>query len=97
MMMESHDLQGFLGDCSFKVRAYDHLGMSILNNKPIKGVHTSMKTHWRDNNHQITMYLIKVIARAENSFHLRIKESLLIKRDRPVLNNNIYSTPLYLF
>ena len=81
----------------FKVRSYDHLGMSISTNKPIKGVQTSMKTHWRENNHHITMDSIKVIARAENSFHLRIKESLLIKRDRPVLNNNIYSTPLYLF
>ena len=28
---------------------------------------------------------------------LKIKESLLIKRDRPDLNKNIYSTPLYLF
>ena len=81
----------------FKVRAYDHLGMSILTNKKIKGVDTSMKTHWRSSSHHITMDSLKVIARDENSFHLRIKESLLIKRDKPVLNNNIYSTPLYLF
>ena len=81
----------------FKVRAYDHLGLSIFTEKPIKGVDTAMKSHCRENNHNITMESIKVIARDENSFHLRIKESLLIKRDKPVLNNNVYSTPLLLF
>ena len=81
----------------FKVRAYDHLGLSILTGKPIKGVDTALKTHCRDNGHNVTIDNIEVIAREENSFHLRIKESLLIKRDKPQLNNNVYSTPLMLF
>ena len=81
----------------FKVRAYDHVGLSFLTGKPIKGVDTAMKTHCRDNNHHISMDTISIIAREENSFHLRIKESLLIKRDKPSLNNNVYSTPLLLF
>ena len=81
----------------FKVRSYDHMGLSILTNKPIKGVDTAMKTHWRSKNHHIIMDSISVIDRDKNSFHLRIKESLLIKRDQPILNNNVYSTPLYLF
>ena len=86
-----------LSERHFKVRAFDHLGLSIYTNNPIKGVETSMKTHWRNYNHHNSMDSISVIAREENSFHLRIKESLLIKRDKPVLNNNVYSTPLYLF
>ena len=81
----------------FKVRAYDHLGISIFTGKPIKGVDTAMKTHCRDENHHISTDSLSILAREENSFHLRIKESLLIKRDRPVLNNNVYSTPLMLF
>ena len=81
----------------FKVRAFDHLGLSIFTGKPIKGVDTAIKTHCRQENHKVTMDDISIIARAKNSFHLRIKESLLIKRDKPSLNNNIYSTPLSLF
>ena len=81
----------------FKVRAFDHLGMSIHTGKSIKGVDTAMKSHCRQHNHKITIDDFDVIARDQNPFHLRIKESLLIKRDKPVLNNNIYLTPLHLF
>ena len=86
-----------LAERHYKVRAYDHLGLSIYTNKPIIGVPTAMKTHWRKSKHHITMDSISVLTREEKSFHLRIKESLLIKRDKPILNNNLYSTPLYLF
>ena len=80
-----------------KVRSYDHMGMSYLTGKPIKGVDTAMKSHCRTHNHYITMDSISILTRESNSFHLKIKESLLIKRDRPILNNNVYSTPLMLF
>ena len=86
-----------LTECHLKVRAYDHMGMSIFTEKPIKGVNTSMKSHWREKNHSITMDSFSILSRENNSFYLRIKESLLIKRDKPVLNSNIYSTPLMLF
>ena len=80
-----------------KVRFFDHLGLSIYTGKPIKGVETAMKKHCHDENHEISVHSFTTIAREENSFKLRIKESLLIKRDTPKLNNNLYSTPLYLF
>ena len=80
-----------------KVRAYDHLGLSYLTEKPIKGVDTAMKSHCRQKGHSISWDNLMVIAREENSFHLHIKESLLIKRDKPFLNKQLYSTPLYLF
>ena len=86
-----------LAERHLRVRACDHLGLSILTGKPIKGVDTSMKSHWRENKHQIKWDSFEIIAREEDGFKLRIKESLLINRDKPVLNNNLYSTPLHLF
>ena len=38
-----------------------------------------------------------VLASETNNFRLLIKESLLIKRDKPVLNHTIKSFPLKLF
>ena len=39
----------------------------------------------------------KVFASSNSEFHLKIKESLLILRDQPILNRNKASLPLYLF
>ena len=39
----------------------------------------------------------KVLASSNSEFHLKIKESLLISRDQPILNKNEVSLPLYLF
>ena len=80
-----------------KVRFYDHLGVSIYTERPIIGTETAMKKHCREENHAISHESFTTLTRDENPFYLKIKESLLIKRDKPKLNNNIYSTPLYLF
>ena len=84
-------------DRHLKVRAYDHLGLSYLKKKPIKGVDTSMKTHCRENDHVATWDDVSIVGRDECSWRLRIKESLTIKRDQPLLNKMVYSTPLLLF
>ena len=39
----------------------------------------------------------KILASNNSKFHLKIKESLLIARDKPELNRNKKSLPLYLF
>ena len=39
----------------------------------------------------------KVLACSNSEFHLKIKESLLISRDEPILNRNEASLPIYLF
>ena len=39
----------------------------------------------------------KVLASSNSEFHLKIKESLLISRDQPILNRNESLLPLYLF
>ena len=38
-----------------------------------------------------------ILLKENSKFELRLKESLLIKRDKPELNRNIYSYPLELF
>ena len=40
---------------------------------------------------------ITILANGNNKFVLEIKESMLIKRDRPILNKNISSAKLFLF
>ena len=39
----------------------------------------------------------KILVNSDSEFHLRIKESLLILRDKPELKSNEKSLPLYLF
>ena len=39
----------------------------------------------------------KVLASSNPELHLKIKESLLISRDQPILNKHEASLPLYLF
>ena len=39
----------------------------------------------------------KVLVSSNSEFHLKIKESLAILRDQPILNKNEASLPLYLF
>ena len=79
-----------------KVRWNEHLGISPLTGKNIVGVQSDIRDHsklcasakWEN---------FEVIARDDNRFHLRVKESLLISRDLPGLNKDKYSTPLFLF
>ena len=39
----------------------------------------------------------KVLASSNSELHLKIKESILISRDQPILNKDEASLPLYLF
>ena len=45
----------------------------------------------------VTFDDFKVFACSNSEFHLKIKESLLISHDQPILNKNEASLPLYLF
>jgi len=58
---------------------------------------SAVKDHMLVCNHQVTFEDFPVLATANNNFKLEIKESLLISRDKPILNRNISSLPLYLF
>ena len=47
--------------------------------------------------HVVSLEDFKILASSTSEFHLKMKESLLIARDKPELNRNEKSLPLYLF
>ena len=82
----------------FHIRASEHLGITPLTGKRVVNPKKSaINDHILFENHECSYDDFSIIARENNRFKLRIKESLLIKRDKPDLNRNIYSFPLELF
>ena len=47
--------------------------------------------------HKVSFNNFSIILKESNLFKLQSKESLLISRDKPILNKSIYSFPLELF
>lgn len=79
-------------------RVCEHLGISSLTGKLLSKVNESaVSQHKRDTGHQISFNDFSVLSHDTNDFFLLIKESLLISRDKPALNNNVSSIPLSLF
>ena len=77
----------------FFVGTSEHLGMTRLTRKRVKNPKKSaIFDHILLNDHDFAILLKK-----NNRFKLHLKESLLIKRDKPELNRNIYRYPLELF
>ena len=74
----------------FKVRVGEHSGISPLTNKRPK---SKTSTAVKDS----TLICDQLLFSINSEFHLKIKESLLISRDQPVLNKNEASLPLHLF
>ena len=82
----------------FKVRVGEHSGISPLTNKRFKSrKSTAVKDHMLICDQPVSFDDFKVLASSNSEFHLKIKESLLISRDQPVLNKNEASLPLHLF
>ena len=82
----------------FFTRAAEHMGISNLTSKRVKNVKESaVSDHLLQCNCAIDFDHFDVLASDTNRFRLLIKESLLIKRDRPVLNRTVKSFPLKLF
>ena len=68
------------------------------NTKPDTTVATSVTRHCHGaNDHTNYLSRFQIVGQGHNDFFLRIKESLLIHKDRPSLNKDEYSTPLYPF
>ena len=81
-----------------KVRVSEHQGVSLQTGKHLKGtLSTSVSNHMLDCNHIVAWDDFKVLDRESNHWLLEIKESLFIKRDRPLFSKNIYSEELFLF
>ena len=84
------------------VRSLEHLGVSIhTGNKytvnPKNSNNTAVLKHIQECKCEASLDDFQIIGSASNDYHLKIKESLLIQKDNPIINLSVKSTPLYLF
>ena len=85
-------------DVILKLELVNNSGISPLTNKRSKSKRsTAVKDHMLMWDQPVSFDDSKVLASSNSEFHLKIKESLLISRDQPILNRNEASLPLYLF
>ena len=74
------------------------MGISNFTSKCVKNVKESaFSDHLLQCDCAVDFDHFDVLASDTNSFRLPIKESLLMKRDKPVLNRTVKSFPLKLF
>ena len=87
----------------FVVRANEHLGLSLRTGKkytynPNNGNNSIILDHLHQSEEcNGNLDNFEIIGKANNDYFLRIKESLLIKKFKPLLNSKDKSIPLYLF
>ena len=85
-------------DRLLKVRSAEHIGISPLTFKKTKpSKESAIRDHLLNCNNIPSFEEFTILTNGNNKFVLEIKESLLIKRDRPILNKNISSAKLFLF
>ncbi len=58
---------------------------------------SAVLTHHHFSKHTISDADFTILTSSNSKFDLEMRESLLISKFKPILNNNISSTPLYLF
>ena len=79
-------------------RVGKHVGVSPLTGKKSKVQKVgSSKDHMLFCDHIVSINDFKILAASDSDFHVKVKESLLISRDEPILNKNETSLLLYLF
>ena len=82
----------------FFTRVAEHMGVSNLTGKRLKNIKDSaVSDHLLQCNCTIDFDHFDILATDVSKFNLLVKESLLIKRDNPVLNRTTKSFPLELF
>ena len=80
------------------VRTLEHLGITPLTQKRVKNPKKSaIMDHILLEGHNATYDDFSILIPENNQFKLHLKESLLIKRDKPELNRNIYTHRSELF
>ena len=92
--------ESYYGECvrHLAVRSREHIGISPLTNKRVEPRKDSAVCHHLLNrNYSPTLEDFSVLCHQNKKYLLDLKESLLIMRDRPSLNRNVRSAPLYLF
>ena len=80
------------------VRVGEHSGvLPLTGKKSMSKKSTAVKDHMLFCDHVVSIDDFKILATSDSNFHVKVKESLLISRDEPILNKNETSLPLYLF
>ena len=80
------------------LRVGERSGVSPLTGKKSKSKKsTAVKDHMLSCDHIVSIADFKILATGDSGFHVKVKESLLISCDEPILNKNETSLPLYLF
>ena len=75
-----------------KVRIGEHLGVSVLTGKRVKGDNNSARReHHLFCNHSSFFDNFFILASNNNDFKVTLMESLLINKDHPPLNKNRHS------
>ena len=110
MLLSGHVYQYKCGGCNatsygktkrhFKVQICEHLGISYLTEKKVKADNnklTAIQEHLLFCNYFPSFEDFSILTRESSDFKLKIMESLLIVRDKPILYNADYSLPLELF
>ena len=79
-------------------RISEHMGVSPkTENKLSVSQMSAVLTHHHFSKHNISDSDFTILTSSNSKFDLEVRESLLISKFKPILNNNISSTPLYLF
>ena len=82
----------------FFVRGSEQLGITPLTGKYVKMPKKSaIFDHMLLDGHKASFDNFSILLKESTAFKLQLKESLLVSRDKQVLNKNIYSFPLELF
>lgn len=86
----------------FKVRVFEHMGVSLRTGVPYtynprNNNNTAVLNHIHACKCAVTNNDFTIIGSARNDYQLRIKESIIIQKDNPILNKNVKSIPLALF
>ena len=91
--------ESYYGECMrhLNVRIGEHIGISPLTRKQVKPKNSSIVDLLLLCNHSASDDDFSILTRENKRFLLELKESLLLMRDKPSLNRNIISAPLYLF
>ena len=78
-------------------RAAEHIGISHLTGKLVSPKPSAVYDHCLSCHANPTLSDFSVLCSGQCEFYLKVKESLLILQDSPVLNKNVSSLPLLLF
>ena len=80
------------------MRASEHLGITPFTQKRVKNPQKSaIIDHIVLERHNAMYHDFSILTTESNEFKLHLRESLLIKKDKPELNRSCYTHPLELF